>query len=136
MLYEYQYCFQKKHSTDHALIDISEKIRSALYQNMFVCDIFIILKKAIDTVNHDILLHKLDHYGISSLPNTWLQGFLLGRSQYRSIKDKISNKLPMRRGVPQGSVLGPLPFIFSINNRNKAIIHGYVHHFADDTNLL
>ena len=64
---------------------------------MFVRDIFIILKKAIDTVNHDILLHKLDHYGISSLPNTWLQGFLLGRSQYRSIKDKISNKLRMTR---------------------------------------
>ena len=76
---------------------------------MFVRDIFIILKKAIDTVvNHDILLHKLDHYGISSLPNTWLQGFLLGRSQYRSIKDKISNKLPMTRGVPQGSET-PLP---------------------------
>ena len=64
LLYEHQYGFQKKHSTNHALIDITEKIRSALDQNIFACGIFIDLQKAFNTVNHDIHLHKLDHYGI------------------------------------------------------------------------
>ena len=136
LLYEHQYGFQKKHSTNHALIDITEKIRSALDQNIFACGVFIDLQKAFDTVNHDILLHKLDHYGIRGLPNKWFQSFLSGRSQYTSIKDKSSNKLPTTHGVPQGSVLGPLLFILYINDLNKAIIHSYVHHFADDTNLL
>ena len=136
LLYEHQYGFQKKHSTNHALIDITEKIRSALDQNIFACGVFIDLQKAFDTVNHDILLHKLDHYGIRGLPNKWFQSFLSGRSQYTTIKDKSSNKLPTTHGVPQLSVLGPLLFILYINNLNKAIIHSYVHHFADDTNLL
>ena len=105
-------------------------------QNMFACGIFNDLQKAFDTVNHDILLHKLDHYGIRDLPNKWFQSFLSGRCHYTSIKDKSSNKLPITHGVPQRSVLGPLLFILYISDLIKAIIHCYVHHFADDTNLL
>ena len=136
MLYEHQYGFQKKHSTNHALIDISEKIRSTLDQNIFACDVFIDLQNAFDTVNHDILLHKLDHYGIKALPKKWFQSFLSGRSQYASIKDKSSNRLPTTYGVPPGSLFGPLLFILYINDLNEAIIHSSVHHFGDDTNLL
>ena len=88
-----QYGFQKKHSTNHALIDITENIRSALDQNIFTCGIFINLEKIFDTVNHDILLSKLDHYGIRGLPNKLTQSFLSRRFQYKSITDKISNKL-------------------------------------------
>ena len=81
LLYEQQYGFQEKYSTNNAFIDITEKIRSALDQNTFACGVFIDLQKAFDTVNHDILLHKLDHYGIRGLPNKWFQSFLSGRSQ-------------------------------------------------------
>ena len=97
--------------------------------------IFIDFQKAFDTANHDILLHKLDYYGIRGLPKKWFQSFLSGRSQYTNIKDKSSNKLPTTHGVLQGSVLDPLLLILCINDFNKAIIHSYVHHFVDDTNL-
>ena len=95
LLYEHQYVFWNKDSTDHVLIDIPEKIKSVLDQNMFACG----------TVNHNILLHKLDHYGIMGLPNKLFQSFLSGRSQYTSIKDKSSNKLPITHGVPSTSTL-------------------------------
>ena len=120
LLYEHQYVFWNKDSTDHVLIDIPEKIKSVLDQNMFACGIFIDLQKAFDTVNYNILLHKLDHYGIMGLPNKLFQSFLSGRSQYTSIKDKSSNKLPITHGVPQGSVLEPLLFILYISHLNKA----------------
>ena len=118
------------------LIMQKKKKRSTLDQNIFACGIFIDLQKVFDNVNHDILLHKLDDYGIRGLPNKWFHSFVSGRSQYTWIKDKSSNKLPITHGVLQGSVLGLLLFIFYINDLNKAIIHSYVHHFADDTNLL
>ena len=73
VLYEHQYGFQKKHSTNHAPTDITEKIRSALDQN--ICSIFIDLQKAFDTVNHDILLHKLDPYGIRGLQINGFKAF-------------------------------------------------------------
>ena len=67
---------------------------------MFSCGIFTDLQKAFDTVNHNILLHKLDHYGIRGLSNKWLQSFLSERSQYTNIKGKSSNKLPITRTYP------------------------------------
>ena len=103
---------------------------------MFAYGIFIDLQQALDTVNRDILLQKLGHYGIRGLPNKWFQSFLSGRPQYTGLKDKRSYKLPITHGVLQGSVLDSPLFILCINDVNKAIIHGYVHHFSDDANLL
>ena len=136
LLRAHQYGFQKKYSTYPALIDITKNIRSASHQNIFTCGIFIDLENVYDTVNHDIPLNKLDHYGVRGLPNRLTQSFLSIRFQYTSIKDKSSNKLPILHGVPKGSVLHPLFLILYLNDLNKIIIHSYVHHFADDTNPL
>ena len=80
-------------------------------------------------MDHEILLKKLAHYGIRGLANDWFKSYLLNRYQFVSINGYESNKLPMKYGVPQGSVLGPLLFHNSIKYCN-------VRHFADDTNLL
>ena len=67
--YKYQYGFKKGHSTNHVLIEITEKIRKALDSREFACGIFVDLQKAFETVNHEILLEKIEHYGIRNISN-------------------------------------------------------------------
>ena len=135
-LYDLQFGFRCKHSTVHALISFTESIRSALDDSKFVCGIFVDLQKAVDTVNHNILLNKLSHYGIRDTMNEWFKSYLQGRKQIVSINGVESELRGLKHGVPQGSVLGPLLFLIYINDLNRCISNSKVYHFADDTNLL
>ena len=100
------------------------------------CGVFLDLKKAFDTVNHTILLKKLTHYGITSIANKWFQSFLEDRKQFTSVHGSKSAEKPIKYGIPQGSVLGPLLFILFINNLYKTVEFNSVYYFPDDTNLL
>ena len=136
MIYINQYGFRKQHSTNHALINITEQIRKALDENKFAFGIFAHFQKAFDTVNHDILLKKLERYGISGNTNNWFRSYLSDRKQIVSILGFESDERTLSHGVPQGSVLGPLLFLLYINDLHRAIKSSTVFHFADDTNLL
>jgi hypothetical protein len=136
LFYSLQFGFREKHSTNHALISIVDKINEALDNNKVACGVFVDFQKAFDTVNHEILLQKLSHYGIGGSINDWFRSYLHERKQYVSILGFNSSYSTLQHGVPQGSVLGPLLFLIYINDLHKAIKFSTVFHFADDTNLL
>jgi len=93
------------------------------------------LSKAFDTIDFDILLYKLNHYGIRGLTLEWFRNYLNEREQYVHISDQNSTYKSIIYGVPQGSILGPLLFILYINDfiNSSEIFHKII--FADDTNL-
>ena len=136
IFHDLQFGFRYCHSTEHALISITEKIREACDSGKFTCGVFVNLKKAFDTVNHTILLKKLQHFGIRGVANNWFSSYLKSRKQFVTIESIKSNEEIISYGVPQGSVLGPLLFTIFINDLHNAIRYSTVHHYADDTNLL
>ena len=135
-IFRNQFGFRAHHSTIHALISITEDVRQALDANNIACGVFIDLQKAFDTVDHEILLRKLQYYGIRGTANDWFQSYLINRKQYVTINGYDSKIVNMHYGVPQGSVLGPLLFLIYINDLHTAIKFSTTRHFADDTNLL
>ena len=133
VIYNLQFGFRKQYSASHTLINITENIRKALEDGNIDCEVFVDLQKAFDTVDHKILLAKLNHYGIRGVSNDWFKSYLSNRSQYVSINGYDSGLATINCCVPQGSVLGPLLFLLYINDLNQAIKFWKVHHFADDT---
>ena len=105
---------EKKHSTDHSLIEIINGIKFAIGDSKLAFDIFVDLKKAFDSFNHKILLEKLEQLGIRGIPNKLIESYLTNRYQYVQINDSKSNLRSINCGVPQGSVLGPILFILYI----------------------
>ena len=135
-IYNLQLGFRQQYSTYHALINITENIGKALDDGNISCGVFVDLQKASDTVDHQILLTKLNQYGIRGVSNDWFKPYLSNRNQYVSINRYESGIAALNSGVLQESVLGPLLFLLYINDLNQAIKFCKVHHFADDTNLL
>ena len=130
-----QFGFRQQYST-HVLINITKNKRNALYDGNIGSGVFVDLQKAFDIVDHQILLVKLNHYGIFGVSNDWFKSYLPNHNQYVSINGYKSGSAAINCRVPQGSVLEPLLFLLDINDLNQATKSCKVHHFTDDTNLL
>ena len=135
IIFKNQFGFRKKCSTAHSLIEITEKIKCSIDSSKFGCGIFIDLKKAFDTVNHQILLQKLEHYGIRGSILKWFESYLTNRKQYVFYNGVSSDVKVISCGVPQGSVLGPLLFLLYINDLPNISEKLEFFLFADDTNI-
>ena len=102
------------------LISLKEAVKSTLDSERFGWAIFIDLQRAFDTVNHEILLSKLEQYGIRGCFLEWLRSSLSERKQYVSVNGKSSSLLTVSCGVPLGPVLGPLFLFVYINDLPNA----------------
>ena len=136
IIFEHQYGFQKNKSTTSAILELQSQLINNNENNLTSCCIFLDLSKAFDTVNHKILLDKLEHYGIRGVGLTWFKSYLDNRTQIVTVNGENSIELNVNCGVPQGSVLGPLLFLLYINDiYNSSKVLDF-HLFAVDTSIL
>ena len=130
-----QYGFRSSTSTSMALLNypVTENITTALDPKKCTIGVFIDLKKPFDTIDHHLLLRKLEAYGIRGMANEWLKSYLHNRLQYVSIENNNSDLLNVICGVPQGSILGPKLVILYINDLCNITTLLKFNLFTDDT---
>ena len=130
-----QYGFRQKFTTTDAITKFVSDITQSLDTKDSTLAVYLDLSKAFDTLNHKILLTKLEFYGIRGLPLDWFNSYLSQRKQYVEYIKFRSETRQVECGVPQGSVLGPLLFILYINDLPDAIENARSIIFADDTTI-
>ena len=135
LFYTSQYGYRKGHSTELAALELADRISHHLDKGDIPIAIFLDLSKAFDTLDHKILLSKLNYYGVKGTALKWFESYLTNRTQYVIYESTKSHKLTITTGVPQGSVLGPLLFLIYMNDIAKASDKFNSVLFADDTNL-
>ena len=117
------------------MVDLIDEVTKALYEESYAISIFLDLRKASDTVNHSILLSKLDVYGIQDIENQWFRSYLNKRKQKVFVNRVESDFLEVNSGVPQGLILGPVLFLVYIYDIVNATNYFSIRLFADDTLL-
>ena len=129
ILSESQFGFRRKLSTQDAIVDLLHYIHESLNYKKHHFSVLIDLRKAFDTVNHDILLHKLDLYGIRGVALDWIRSYMTDRQSYVGLGNVKSKICTQNIGVVQGSIIGPLLFLIYINDLPD-LIKRLIRHFT------
>ena len=131
VLTPYQYGFRKGKSTQQAIFDLTKYIYSSLNHKKLVGAVFLDVTKAFDCINHEILLTKMSKIGFNDLSLSWFKSYLT-RTQVVKYNDNISRMLPVKTGIGEGTILGPLLFIFYINDIIAVSKNLKINMYADD----
>ena len=130
-----QYGFRSNKNTVNAVINLLTDVYKSLDDGNLYFSMFLDLKKAFDSVSHEILLSKLEFYGVRGIPLSWLRSYLSSRSQCVIVNGVSSSERTVTCGVPQGSVLGPLLFLIFINDFPSCTNFFKFTLFADDSTI-
>ena len=125
--------FRKNRSTIGTVVDLTDDVLQGLNNKLYTIASFIDLRKAFDTVSHDILKQKILKFGFSENITDWISNYLSNRQQRCAVNGYTSDYLSITCGVPQGSIIGPLLFLIYVNDITKNLHNSTVRLYADDT---
>ena len=129
----YQCGFRKNHSTEAAAIALTDHIRLGIDQGLLTGTVFLDQRKAFDTVNHTVILRKLDTNNVRGTELVWFRNYLHSRTRVVTVENELSERGQIRSGVPQGLIIGPLLFLLLMNELPECLTTCKTLMYADDT---
>ena len=136
LFHPHQGAYRSGKSTEDILQLAVDHIVNCLDDKQIVCAVFLDLRKAFDSLDHCLLLHRLQDLGVGTVVLQWFQNYLSDRQHRIKRSNTFSDWMEVRGGIPQGSALGPLLFLVYMNLLPSQVTQGLLLQYADDTTLI